>query len=133
MRKIVALSKDRHWLDAVQMAAAGLVSVQIIACDDLLLKCLSYLPPVDAQALLLVDAISKENISEVVAGLYQAGWRFIVVVAADPSVKEVYKVLKKSNGYDYWRKTYVVSEIEETIKKCLDDMTQARAGSGGGK
>ena len=130
MRKIIAISQDDYWLKAIHAAVAGLGKVQIASCDDSLRECLDRLPAVDPQALLLVDVFSKENIDKIVSGLYQAGWRFIVVVAADPSLKEAIRVIK-AQGFDYWKKTYTIPDIETEIRKCLEEIAgvMERAGS----
>jgi hypothetical protein len=50
------------------------------------------------------------------------GWPHVVVVAADPSVKEAHAVLQGNPGYDYWKKTYAASVIRADVTRCLEEI-----------
>ena len=122
MNSVIAIGEDGYWLAAVKKAGEDGLDIHVVSCDHPLIKCLDCLPDADINKLLLVDAFSKVDVSEIVSILSERGWRHIVVVAADPTSREVYRVLHESGGYDYWTKTYRVPEIRLKIRRCLDEI-----------
>jgi hypothetical protein len=119
MNQIIVIGEDRYWLEAVQAVTINEATITIIQCQDPLLECLDCLPKPDLAALILVDAYSRLSIVEIVSKLFQLGWRYIVVVAADPSVKEAQQILRQSQNFDYWPKTYVTNVIQNKIGQML--------------
>jgi hypothetical protein len=115
--RVIALSQDTYWLKAVHQALLGRV------CDLRLLKSIVALPQSEARTILLVDASGQSDLEEVVIRLRDLGWRYVVVVAADPSAKEATLVLRRHLGYDYWEKTYEEDDIYLRMKECFEEMT----------
>lgn len=124
MNKIIAIGENKDWLDKVKTALDQDANISLIQCGNTLIDSLACLPEADMNTLLLVDANSKVNITEVVSNLSQRGWKYIVVVAADPSVKEAYTILHESGGYDYWKQTYDIPTIRAKTKKCLSEIQE---------
>ncbi len=115
--RVIALSQDIYWLNAVHQALVGSV------CDVRLLKSITTLPLSEARTVLLVDASGQSDLDVVVARLRDLGWRYVVVVAADPSAKEAASVLRRHLGYDYWEKTYEQGEIRTRMQECFEEVT----------
>jgi hypothetical protein len=124
MHRIIGISEDKYWLEAIKKAVDDKVIVRIVHCSDPLVNCLDELSEAGKDTLFLIDAYSKISISEVVSTLSRRGWRYLVVVTADPSVKEAYTIFHESGGYDYWEKTYMIPDIQTNIKKCLTEIHQ---------
>ena len=122
MDRVIALGEDQYWLAAVKKIESPWLSVETYLCARPLLDCFDCLPEPDKDALLLVDAFSKENIHEIILALARLGWGYIVVVTADPSASESSRVLQKSGVVDYWDKTYQAADIRTNVEKCLTDM-----------
>ena len=122
MDRVIAVGEDQYWLAAVKKIEAPWLSVETISCDRPLLDCFGCLPAPDKESLLLVDACSKVDLSEIVSELARLGWGYIVVVAADPSARESSRVLQESGVVDYWDKTYQIADIRASVEKCLQDM-----------
>jgi hypothetical protein len=113
-RRVYAMGCDPYWLRAVEDSAAG-YAVAVATCPGSLAKCLDLLPEAGPTDLLLVDATGQSDIAGVANRLWDAGWRHIVVVAADPSYKEAHTVLRKTRAQDYWQKTYETQAIRTSI------------------
>jgi thiaminase len=122
--RLVAIGQDAYWLSAVHRATTGWAGDPItVKCTGDIRQCISCLPQPAANAILLVDASGQGDMEQVVAALRNQGWRYVVVVAADPSAKEATAVLRRNLGYDYWEKTYVEEEIRERVRVCLAEIT----------
>lgn len=115
--RVIALGQDVYWLNAVHQAMTGWV------CEVCTLKSLSGLPGSDSKTVLLLDASGQRDVEEAVAGLRARGWRYVVVVAADPSAKQAASVLRRHLGYDYWEKTYDEEEIRRRMNECFEEIT----------
>jgi hypothetical protein len=120
--QVYAWGQDEYWLKAVMKAADKAVRVEPILCPARCLEYLDRLPEADPEALMLVDATRQPDISAVVQSLRDQGWRYVVVVAADPSWKEARAVLRGTVGYDYWEKSYDPCVIQREIERCLTEM-----------
>jgi len=122
--RVVAAGQDEYWLTAVQEATAEWAGdTHILKCPGELLKCISNLPEPDADTVLLVDASAEGDMEQVVAALRARGWRYVIVVAADPNAKEATAVLRRNLGYDYWEKTYDEDKIHDRVKACFEEIT----------
>jgi hypothetical protein len=120
--QIYALGQDAYWLDVVKNISGETFTLEIIQCPGDLRDCLYRLPRADVKTLVLIDASWQSDIENMVQSLRSLGWSYIVVVAADPSVKEARAILRGNLGYDYWKKTYVASVIQSYINKCLEEI-----------
>jgi hypothetical protein len=120
--RVCALGQDLYWLEAVRKTGDELLTVEAIPCPGNLVECLDRLPAKDANTLLLVDATWQPGVEQLVQRLRQLGWPYVVVVAADPSVKEAHAVLQGNLGYDYWKKTYAASVIRADVARCLEEI-----------
>lgn len=120
----MAFGQDSYWLTAVQNAMAGWAGdPSMVKCSGDFPNCISNLPAPEANTLLLVDASGQNDMEQVVAKLRARGWKYVVVVAADPSAKEATAVLRRNLGYDYWEKTYDEEDIRKRVKACFDEIT----------
>jgi hypothetical protein len=120
---VVAVGSDVYWLRAVQNAmAAEFDQLETINCSGNLHKYIDDLPKADAHTLLLVDASGQRGIQPFVAALRARGWRYVIVVAANPSVKEAIAILRGNSGFDYWHKTYDESEIKNQVLACSEEI-----------
>ena len=122
--QIYALGQDAYWLKAMTKVADQAVTVQPIQCSASYLERLGCLPDANPEALLLIDATRQPNVEAVVQRLREQGWRYVVVVAADPSWEEARAVLQGSVDYDYWGKSYDPAIIQRSVKECLAQMGQ---------
>jgi len=121
---VLAVGQDEYWLTAVHKATAGWAGEPItVKCPGDLLQCISSLPHPTAGTVVLVDAAGQGDVQQVVAGLRVRGWKYVIVVAADPSAKEAASVLRRNLGYDYWEKTYDEEDIRHRLKACFDEIT----------
>jgi hypothetical protein len=122
--RVVAVGQDPYWLAAVQRATTSWTGdPATVKCLGDLLNCLSSLPAPQANTLLLVDASGQGDLEQVVSGLRDRGWRYVIVVAADPSAKEATAVLRRNLGFDYWEKTYEEDAIRKRLKASFDEIT----------
>ncbi len=122
--RVAAIGQDAYWLTAVQKALAGWTDDPItVKCPENFPNCISNLPLPQPNIVLLVDASGQGDMEEVVAELRAKGWKYIIVVAADPSAKEATAVLRRNLGYDYWEKTYDEDDIRKRVKACFDEIT----------
>jgi hypothetical protein len=124
--QVYALGQDTYWLKAVARIADESISVKLIHCTQGYPECLPRLPQADREALILVDATGQSDVATVVQWLRGQGWRYVVVVAADPSSREAHAVLREAEGYDYWTKTYASKIIRRSIEECLSEMRQGK-------
>lgn len=121
--QVYVFGRDKYWLDAIAKVQLDDVSIETVQCQELLSDCLNDLPEPNPDALVLIDVFShREKIEDVLLQLRSRGWRNIVVIAADPSVKESRSVFRERLGMDYWNKTYDVAIIQLKIEKCLRDI-----------
>ena len=120
---VYALGRDPYWLTALRKAThRTAVELKGLACEGEIQQCIVKLPKADPEALILVDASGQTSIEAAVRALRAAGWRYVVVVAADPSAREAAAVLRGSLGYDYWEKSYDETSMLARIRKCLREM-----------
>jgi hypothetical protein len=125
--RVVAAGQDRYWLTAVRKALiSGEGEVKLFRCPRDLQKCIPKLPCPDRDTILLVDASSQSEVAKAVEELRTGGWRYVIVVAADPSAKEATAVLRRNLGYDYWEKTYDKVAIRERVEACFLEIAEAR-------
>ncbi len=123
---VYAFGQDQYWLDAMVNVRLENVLIKTVPCQECLTDCLNDLPEPDPSALVLIDIFShRETIENVLRTLRGRGWRNIVVIAADPSVKESRSVFREGLGLDYWSKTYDAAIIQSKIEKCLRDLNSA--------
>ena len=120
--RVIAIGRDPYWLNAVAAAAWPAVTVETIACPDAYPACLDHLPPADARALLLVDATGHADVAAVTHTLRSRGWRYAVVVAADPSTREARAVLREGGAYDYWPKSWSSKAIRRALARCVSEI-----------
>ncbi|HUG34595.1 MAG TPA: hypothetical protein VMJ90_07485 [Anaerolineales bacterium] len=124
---IVAVGQDVYWLTAVEKAIAGWAGKpDMLECPKELSECVSALPAPDANAVLLVDASGQNDMECTVALLRSRGWKYVIVVAADPSAKEAISVLRRNVGYDYWEKTYDENDIRERVRASFNEIEGER-------
>lgn len=121
--RVYAFGRDRYWLEAIQKVRIENVRIETVACQECLSDCVNDLPEPDPEALVLIDIFSHtETIEDVLRNLRGRGWQNIVVIAADPSVKESRSVFHERLGLDYWNKTYDAAIIQSKIEKCLREI-----------
>jgi hypothetical protein len=123
-----AMGQDRYWLETVQRALDDPALAKIVDCPGSVADCLDRLPPAEDRALLLVDASGQHDIVRIVQALRDAGWRYVVVAAADPSVKEARAILRGGLGYDYWKKTYATSVVRSDILRGVEEILHSENG-----
>jgi hypothetical protein len=125
--RILAMGQDLYWFAAMKKAIA-------ILEDDLLsprkqfrsVKCAADLPRANANTLLLIDASEQLNLEATIVQLRQQGWRYVVVVSADPTAKQATAVLHWDQGYDYWEKTYDEQRIGKQVQAFFDEIRKAQ-------
>ncbi|HLO13654.1 MAG TPA: hypothetical protein VK206_02420 [Anaerolineales bacterium] len=129
--RVYAFGRDKYWLDAINNVKLDNVILETVHCSECLSDCLDDLPNPDPDALVLIDIFSpRETIDNVLRNLRNRGWRNIVVIAADPSVKESRDVFLERQGSDYRdyrNKTYDVSMIKSMIEKSLRDLRKVKS------
>jgi hypothetical protein len=122
-KRILAVGLDEYWLTAVKNATAtrdDFVHTRTFSGDPL--KCNFDLPRPNAWTLLLLDASGQVDMKKVVTKFRSAGWKYVVVVAADLSSNQAVSVLRGNLSYDYWPKTYDKNDIRERIELCFDEI-----------
>lgn len=119
--KIFALGKDKYWLTVLKNLELN-VSLKTIHCLGKLPACLDALPEVETNAIILLDASGQANIKEGVRVLRNRGWRYVVVVAADPSANEATVMFRNKLAHDYWVKTYDIHPIVNRLEDCLEEI-----------
>lgn len=129
-KRVYALARDSYWLQATKEAADESIEVEPIPCHTGYPECLETMPSADPESLLLVDATGHADVVGIVQGLLARGWRYIVVVAADPSWKEAHAVLKIAQGYDYWQKSYVPNCIRQKIRVWQEEVAASSPADG---
>lgn len=125
--RILAVGQDTYWLTAIQHATANLM-------EELprhkrrkdFVKCISDLPRPHPNTILLLDASDQRDLVNAVKGLRARGWKYVVVVAADPSVRQATAVLRQELGFDYWIKTYDEEQIREQIRNCFAEIAEEK-------
>ncbi|MBN1641805.1 MAG: hypothetical protein JXA09_11265 [Anaerolineae bacterium] len=120
--RVVAIGRDPYWLNAVAAAAWAAIAVETIPCQDDYPACLEHLPAADPEALLLVDATGHADVAAVTCALRARGWRYAVVVAADPSTREARAVLREGTAYDYWPKSWSSRTIRRALARCVKEI-----------
>jgi hypothetical protein len=125
--RILAVGQDTYWLTAVQHAAAELMEGPPgrKRRKDFV-KCISDLPRPRKDTVLLLDASNQRDLVAAVTELRSRGWKYVVVVAADQSVRQATAVLRQGLGFDYWIKTYEQGQIREQIKTCFQEIAEEK-------
>lgn len=124
---IYAFSQDTYWLNVIKKIRLEAIQLKIIQCSGAMPDCFKRLPDTNSDALILVDAYGhSDDIRVVIQNLRNLGWKYVVVITADPTVKESLDVLREQLGFDYWAKTYVASSIRLSITKCLAEIQDDR-------
>lgn len=121
--KIITLGQDAYWLQMIKKATDEIITTNELDCFNSIEDFLNSAQKPDPTTLLLIDVSAQLSIKTTIQRLRELGWRYIVAVAADPSIKDAYAVLHDAGGYDYWKKTYQVPVIRVNIEKCFDEMT----------
>jgi hypothetical protein len=119
---VIAIGRETYWLKMVKKAVNETPVIGVTRCFNTLDDFLKFSKEPDLDTLLLVDISERTAVKNTVQKLRELGWQYVVVVATDPSVKEIYAVLHDAGGYDYWEKTYQSLVIRANIEKCLDEM-----------
>jgi thiaminase len=125
--RILAVGQDIYWLTAIQHATAKLMEAppgRKRKKDSV--KCISDLPRPRPNTVLLLDASDQRDVVEAVTGLRSKGWKYVVVVAADQSVRQATAVLRQGLGYDYWIKTYDEEQIRQQIMTCFEEIAEEK-------
>jgi hypothetical protein len=86
---------------------------------------MKYLRRANVSTLLLLDASDQPEVAATVRQLRDKGWKYVIVVAADPSGGESVTVLRGGLGFDYWNKTYDEEKIRAQLLKCLEEILEA--------
>jgi hypothetical protein len=125
--RIFAVGQDTYWLTAVQHATADLAGnpPKRKKRKDFV-KCVPDLPRPRDNMILLLDASDQRDLVGAILDLRFKGWRYVVVVAADQSVRQATAVLRQQLGFDYWIKTYDENEIREQVKTCLREIIEEK-------
>jgi hypothetical protein len=125
--RIIAVGQDTYWLDAVQHAVYGLMQDPPgrRRRKDFV-NGISDLPRARPDTVLLLDASDQCDLAGAVTELRSAGWKYVVVVAADPSVRQATSVLRQGLGFDYWIKTYVEEQIRKQIAHCFKEIAEEK-------
>jgi DNA-binding NtrC family response regulator len=125
--RILAIGQDPYWLAAVQQAAANLTHEPSGRQHrNNFVKCIADLPRSRPDTVLLLDASDQRNLVEAVAELRSQGWNYVVVVAADQSVRQATAILRQGLGFDYWIKTYDENKILDQVKTCFKEITEQK-------
>jgi len=120
-QRVVVVSKDKYWLDAVtEMSDQDFLVVQSF-CEDDVSVCVTALNECDAESLLLIDTGLPGNITDGVVKARERGWRYVVPVAAAPFEQEA-RALLRAGACDYWTKTYNRSSIRQRLHEWVDQM-----------
>ena len=114
---------DTHWLDTVREAVNSLN--QAGTCH----LTLTTPDPEHRVALgpdvLLIDATAEPNIAARVSEYTAAGWREIIVVAANPNWREAHALLQGAGARDYWPKSYDVEAVRWRLAELLREVAPA--------
>jgi len=123
-RHVYAVTTDEYWRNMLSEVEDETFRIETVYCPEGYPNCLENLPDADPAALLLLDATGLPDVGVMVRRLRQRGWRYIVVVAADPSAHEA-RAMFKAGGYDYWAKTSDASVARRQVQECLREIGQA--------
>lgn len=124
---VIALGQDLYWLDAVLDATSTLTGIAPAKkFSGSPLRSISQLPRPNSHTVILLDASGQVDVAGVVLEFRAAGWRYVVVVAADPSANEAIAVLRRNIGYDYWQKTYDEDAIREKVQCCITEIIEKK-------
>ncbi len=113
--RVYALTMDRAWGKMMEEVSDASFEVIPICCPEGYPNCLENLPSADHDALLLLDATGLRDVAGMVRRLRCLGWRFVVVVAADPTHKEA-KAAFKAGASDYQSKTLSTSIVRSQVR-----------------
>ena len=124
--RVLAVGQDLYWLTAIQKAIADLPEHALMKKKKFqAVKCVADLPRPNASTLLLLDASNQRDVAHTVKELRSKGWKYVIVVAADPTAKQATAVLRSDQGYDYREKTYEEMKIGNQVQTWLDEIQAA--------
>ena len=123
-RVVYAVTTDEYWRNILSQVGDETFRIETVYCPEGYPNCLENLPDAAPAALLLLDATGLPDVAGTVRRLRQRGWRYIVVVAADPSAHEARAVFK-AGGHDYWAKASDASVARRQVQECLQKIGQA--------
>lgn len=126
---VYALGQDAYWVDAMVRSGDESVRVQPIRCPGGYDECLGQVAEIARDVLLFVDATDQQDVVATAARLQQLGFRYVVVVAADPSAREAHAVFQEGKAFDYIQKTYVSQVIRADIARCLAEIEEIARGA----
>jgi hypothetical protein len=75
------------------------------------------------EALILIDSALGTDVEMSTSVLRKAGWKYVVVVAANPTWKQARAVLREAGGFDYWSRTYDPMILRADLMRCWQEMT----------
>jgi thiaminase len=120
---IMAMGQDAYWLAAVHNATKDWSNnPRTYKCSGDLEKHIADLPKPDDNTVLLLDTAGQGDMEIVIVSLRSRGWKYVIVVTADPSAKEAPSILRRNLGYDYWAKTYDEADIREQVQSCFEEI-----------
>lgn len=120
--RVIAIGHEQYWLQMVKKAIDETQVIDASCCFNTIDEFLNFSQETNLVTLLLVNIFEQTAVKTTVQKLREMGWQYVVVVAADPSVNDVYSVLHDAGGYDYWRKTYQSPIIRAQIENFLDEI-----------
>jgi thiaminase len=119
---VYVCSDDSCWQGIVKKTEDDFLVVDVGPWTTKSTAQLDHAVKAKARSLVLIDICQQLDIRDAVQSLRNQGWNYVVVVARNRSAIEAHEVLYGNLGYDYWKKTYVVSEIRACIQTCLDEI-----------
>jgi hypothetical protein len=122
-RRLYVCSGSARWLTTVLSAAKDEFVVKAVEHPLSDPRCRAELGEPPARGLLLVDATLAPDVEKSIPCLREAGWEYVVVVAAKPDYKQARAVLRDAGGFDYWSKTYDSRILRADLMRCWEEMT----------
>jgi len=119
-------SGSSRWLATVLSAAKDEFVVKVVECQLSDPRRWAELGRPSGTALMLIDSALGPDIEKSIPILRKAGWKHVVVVAANPTWKQARAVLRDAGGFDYWSKTYDPKILRADLMRCLQEMTIGR-------
>jgi len=127
--RLALTGEDAHWTRAVRGAVRSVNAIADCQIDWVEAKDgpADHDTPSRASipTVLLVDATAAPDIEALVREYVRAGWREIVVVAANPNWREAHAILQRASARDYWPKSYDVDGIRWRLAELLREVTGA--------
>ena len=119
---VYACSNDPCWREVVKKTGNESLVVDASQWPAISNNPLGRTDNLKSKVLVLIDVYQLVDIKDAIRSLHDQGWDYVVVVARSPSAVEARDVLYGNLGYDYWKKTYIVSEIRASIQVCFDEI-----------